>query len=200
MTAMKRIINILTLCILLHSACGCRYILDQTAEIPEDYGTSISCKLDGRLAYRRESLNLDFREILGDCYVTESSFYIQLGCPLAYNTSDMTCRMKIAATADKEFELNVKYDVSSVSEYMEMDSFATFSIDPVLYTAESGWIMFDSMELSSDGTSCIVSGSFSFEAVGDSEPAKNLKVRNGSFTGVLLNYFDDSVMVGPDKK
>ena len=194
MTAMKRLINILTLCILLHSACGCRYILDLTADIPEDYGTSISCKLDGRLAYRRESDTFDFTQILGDCYVSESSFCINWGCVLGYNTYDKTCRMKITAATDEELELNVKYDVSSVSEYMEKESYATFSIDPVLYTAESGWIMFDSMELSSDCTSCTVSGSFSFDALGDSELAENLKVRSGSFTGVLLNYFDDSIL------
>ena len=191
---MKRLLNILVSGMILLAVSGCTYLSDAFADVPVDYGTSVSCKFNGKLVYREESKNFDFTEILGDCYVPNYSFAIRFGCNLVYNSYNESGSLDITIASDKNFELFVKYDISSVNNRFDISSHAGFTKMNEKYDATEGWIMFESLEVSSDGTSCIASGTFSFDAVNRSDSSDRLKVRDGSFRGVQLNYFDSSVI------
>mgnify|MGYP007111735641 FL=1 len=71
---MKRFLNILISGMLLFAATSCTYISDMFAEVPSDYGTSVSCKFNGKLLYRDESKMFDFTALLGTCYIPKYSF------------------------------------------------------------------------------------------------------------------------------
>lgn len=195
---MKRFLNILISGMFLFAATSCTYISDMFAEVPSDYGTTVSCKFNGKLLYRDESKMFDFTALLGTCYIPKYSFAIKFGCPLIYNSYNESGSIDITIASDETFGLNVKYDITSVNNRFDIKSHAGFTKMTDKYKATEGWVMFDSIEVSSDGTSCLASGTFSFDAVNTSDSSDKLKVRDGYFRGVKLNYFDSSVITKAD--
>lgn len=195
---MKRFFHLLAAGLLLFAATSCTYISDMFAEVPSDYGTTVSCKFNGKLVYREESKTFDFAEILGSCYIPNYSFAIKFECPLIYNSYNETASISITIASDDTFGTNVKYDIGSINNRFDISSHAEFTKATKKYKATEGWIMFDSIEVSSDGTNCLASGTFSFDAVGNSDSSDRLKVRDGYFRGVHMNYFDGSVITKAD--
>ena len=186
---MRRIIKIFALCALMFVALGC----NKAKTYVDPYGTAVSCQLNGEYFYRENNRSIEYRQTLGDCYMSNSSFVVKVKTALIERETLATAVMNFVIASSESFGLNVKYDISSVNNQYDISSYSTFEFEGKDYTATEGWVMFDSIEVLSDNSSCFVGGSFGFTAT-DKTGTGILEVQSGSFSGIQLNFFDSSVL------
>ena len=107
-----------------------------------------------------------------------------------YGNDGSSFLMRMVIGSGTGLQLGHRYDFTSDS----LSSARPSSVDFGIYTLESGWISFSSLDVSSDRSHCVVSGEFMM-TLSDPEDGSVHKISDGVFTNLMLDYYDSSVIV-----